>query len=148
MEATLVKKECRQCIYETWGEIKTKFAFAGQGFAFRRKQKAQHAYNKLLLKEKKANPVKTAFEHEYPEHLKHLYQAEADRLRKEDQVNQLRRRKAHPAEDGSVEDGPTSRPQSSSPNLPLPQAEAPESSTKYNMILDQITTLYSRLHEL
>ncbi|XP_061085763.1 thyroid transcription factor 1-associated protein 26 homolog [Conger conger] len=103
----------------------------GQGFAFKRKQKAQHAYNKLLRKQASGKPVKTAFEQEYPEHLKHLYQAEADQLRKEDQINRLRRRKAPPTEQASGEDRPSSHtePQpSSSPGPRLPQPALAEPS--------------------
>ncbi|KAG7454290.1 hypothetical protein MATL_G00258040 [Megalops atlanticus] len=83
----------------------------GQGFAFKRKQKAQHEYNKLLRKEKRRNPLtKMVFEEHYPDHLKHLYLAEAEKLRKEDKVSKLRRMKvnsAHSEEDGSVPDTST-----------------------------------------
>ncbi|KAI1905447.1 hypothetical protein AGOR_G00016290 [Albula goreensis] len=81
----------------------------GQGFAFKRKQKAQHEYNKLLRKEKRRNPVsKTPFVNNYPDHLKHLYLAEAQKLRKEEEENERRRRRkgtsAAVDEDASVED--------------------------------------------
>ncbi|XP_036376472.1 thyroid transcription factor 1-associated protein 26 homolog [Megalops cyprinoides] len=80
----------------------------GQGFAFKRKQKAQHEYNKLLRKEKRWNPLmKMEFEEHYPDHLKHLYLAEAEKLRKEDKISKLRRMKvnsAHSEEDDSVPD--------------------------------------------
>ncbi|XP_036026035.1 thyroid transcription factor 1-associated protein 26 [Onychomys torridus] len=71
----------------------------GQGFAFRRKLKIQQNYKKLLWKVKKA-PVsqESQFTDHYPDHLKHLYLAEEERLRKqqrkvgpppsEDQVDQ------------------------------------------------------------
>ncbi|KAJ8373640.1 hypothetical protein SKAU_G00042200 [Synaphobranchus kaupii] len=92
--------------------------------------KTQHEYNKLLLKEKTRNPLKTTFEPDYPEHLKHLYQAEAVELRKQEQMNQLRRRKANwtpPAQEAPVEHTPTSHtaPQgTSSPHLPQPESPA------------------------
>ncbi|GAB1295544.1 Thyroid transcription factor 1-associated protein 26 [Apodemus speciosus] len=56
----------------------------GQGFAFRRKLKVQQNYKKLLWKVKKA-PIsqESQFTDHYPEHLKHLYLAEEERLRKQ-----------------------------------------------------------------
>lgn len=56
----------------------------GQGFAFRRKLKVQQNYKKLLWKVKKA-PVsqESQFTDHYPEHLKHLYLAEEERLKKQ-----------------------------------------------------------------
>ncbi|XP_055483861.1 thyroid transcription factor 1-associated protein 26 [Psammomys obesus] len=56
----------------------------GQGFAFRRKLKIQQSYKKLLWKVKKA-PVsqESQFTDHYPDHLKHLYLAEEERLRKQ-----------------------------------------------------------------
>ncbi|KAL1775025.1 hypothetical protein HispidOSU_011391 [Sigmodon hispidus] len=56
----------------------------GQGFAFRRKQKIQQNYKKLLWKVKNA-PVSqdSKFTDHYPDHLKHLYLAEEERLRKQ-----------------------------------------------------------------
>lgn len=56
----------------------------GQGFAFRRKLKVQQNYKKLLWKVKKT-PVsqESQFTDHYPEHLKHLYLAEEERLRKQ-----------------------------------------------------------------
>lgn len=71
----------------------------GQGFAFRRKLKIQQSYKKLLWREKKArNSQESQFQDRYPDHLKHLYLAEEERLRKqrrkverplsEEQINQ------------------------------------------------------------
>ncbi|XP_074181449.1 thyroid transcription factor 1-associated protein 26 [Rhinolophus sinicus] len=71
----------------------------GQGFAFRRKLKIQQNYKKLLWREKKAQTTQESqFRDRYPDHLKHLYLAEEERLRKqlrkadqplsEEQVNQ------------------------------------------------------------
>ncbi|KAM9230743.1 thyroid transcription factor 1-associated protein 26 [Dugong dugon] len=71
----------------------------GQGFALRRKLKVQQSYKKLLWKEKKAQTSQDSqFTDRYPDHLKHLYLAEEERLRKqlrkvprplpEEQVNQ------------------------------------------------------------
>uniref|UniRef100_A0A493TI98 Coiled-coil domain containing 59 n=1 Tax=Anas platyrhynchos platyrhynchos TaxID=8840 RepID=A0A493TI98_ANAPP len=57
---------------------------AGQGFAFRRKQKIERKYRKLLKKERKINsPQDNQFVDTYPEHLKHLYLAEEERLKKQ-----------------------------------------------------------------
>lgn len=56
----------------------------GQGFAFRRKLKIQQNYRKLLWKVKKAPPSQDSqFTDHYPDHLKHLYLAEEERLRKQ-----------------------------------------------------------------
>ncbi|XP_008070825.1 thyroid transcription factor 1-associated protein 26 [Carlito syrichta] len=56
----------------------------GQGFAFRRKLKIQQSYKKLLWKEKKAQTSQESqFTDRYPDHLKHLYLAEEERLRKQ-----------------------------------------------------------------
>ncbi|KAM8820083.1 thyroid transcription factor 1-associated protein 26 [Eudromia elegans] len=56
----------------------------GQGFAFRRKQKIQREYRKLLRKERKAGTQSDAqFTDTYPEHLKHLYLAEEEKLKKQ-----------------------------------------------------------------
>ncbi|XP_064175427.1 thyroid transcription factor 1-associated protein 26 homolog [Anguilla rostrata] len=117
----------------------------GQGFAFKRKQKAQHEYNKLLLKERRKNPVKTSFEHGYPEHLKHLYQAEAEQFRKEEQMNQQRRRRTPAADDVSVEDTPTSHAasqSSSSPDPPLAPPEVAESG-RFNLSKKKMRKLTS-----
>lgn len=66
----------------------------GQGFAFQRKQKVKHEYNKLLRKERKKNPVsQVLYKEEYPEHLKHLYMAEAEKLSKEAWENRVNRSK-------------------------------------------------------
>lgn len=66
----------------------------GQGFAFKRKAKAKHEYNKLLRKEKKKLSVpKNLYKDEYPEHLKHLYLAEKEKLKKEALTNRVNRSK-------------------------------------------------------
>ncbi|ETE64436.1 Thyroid transcription factor 1-associated protein 26, partial [Ophiophagus hannah] len=55
-----------------------------QGFAIWRKQKIQRAYKKLLKKERHVNPQKNVgYTEDYPEHLKHLYLAEEEMLRKQ-----------------------------------------------------------------
>lgn len=69
----------------------------GQGFAFRRKQKFKHDYNKLLHKERK-NKNKSESKHlyteeRYPEHLRHLYVAEAEKLKNEAWTHRLNRSK-------------------------------------------------------
>lgn len=56
----------------------------GQGFAFRRKLKIQQNYKKLLWKVKKASTSQESqFTDHYPDHLKHLYLAEEERLKKQ-----------------------------------------------------------------
>lgn len=56
----------------------------GRGFAFRRKQKIERKYRKLLKKEQKiCSPQADQFTDTYPEHLKHLYLAEEERLKKQ-----------------------------------------------------------------
>ncbi|XP_026217029.1 thyroid transcription factor 1-associated protein 26 homolog [Anabas testudineus] len=66
----------------------------GQGFAFKRKQKVKHQYNKLLRKEKKKNPSsELLYKEEYPEHLRHLYVAEAEKLKHEAWTNRVNRTK-------------------------------------------------------
>ncbi|CAH7331751.1 thyroid transcription factor 1-associated protein 26 [Phodopus roborovskii] len=56
----------------------------GQGFAFRRKLKIQQNYKKLQWKVKKApTSQEPQFTDHYPDHLKHLYLAEEERLRKQ-----------------------------------------------------------------
>lgn len=67
----------------------------GQGFAFYRKEKVKHEYNRLLRKEKKKAPVSDSlYKEEYPEHLKHLYMAEAEKLRNEAWTNRMNRMKS------------------------------------------------------
>ncbi|KAJ3612172.1 hypothetical protein NHX12_020449 [Muraenolepis orangiensis] len=64
----------------------------GQGFAFQRKTKVQHEYNKLLTKERRKNlPPKPKYTEEYPEHLRHLYMAESAKLKEEDLANKSKR---------------------------------------------------------
>ncbi|XP_072311170.1 thyroid transcription factor 1-associated protein 26 homolog [Eucyclogobius newberryi] len=64
----------------------------GQGFAFKRMQKTKYEYAKLLRKEKRKTPApKNVFKDEYPEHLKHLYEAEKEKLKKEAWTNRLNR---------------------------------------------------------
>ncbi|XP_054436143.1 thyroid transcription factor 1-associated protein 26 [Pteronotus mesoamericanus] len=56
----------------------------GQGFAFQRKLKIQQNYKKLLWREKKDQTSQDSqFRDRYPDHLKHLYLAEEERLRKQ-----------------------------------------------------------------
>ncbi|XP_062440872.1 thyroid transcription factor 1-associated protein 26 [Rhea pennata] len=55
----------------------------GQGFAFQRKQKIQREYRKLLKRERKIETqLDSQFTDTYPEHLKHLYLAEEEKLKK------------------------------------------------------------------
>ncbi|KFQ50313.1 Thyroid transcription factor 1-associated protein 26, partial [Pelecanus crispus] len=69
----------------------------GRGFAFRRKQKVERQYRKLLKKGRKVHSQQDdQFTDTYPEHLKHLYLAEEERLEEE------RRKKRRRAPDDSV----------------------------------------------
>lgn len=73
----------------------------GQGFAFKRKEKVKHEYNKLLRKERRKNTeFKTQYTEQYPEHLRHLYEAEAEKLRNEVKTNRINRTKARMAGGG------------------------------------------------
>ncbi|KFQ28515.1 Thyroid transcription factor 1-associated protein 26, partial [Mesitornis unicolor] len=55
----------------------------GQGFAFRRKQKIQRQYRRLLKKRRNVHSQQDdQFTDTYPEHLKHLYLAEEEMLKK------------------------------------------------------------------
>ncbi|NXJ98720.1 TAP26 protein, partial [Corythaixoides concolor] len=57
--------------------------FSGRGFAFRRKQKIERQYRRLLKKGRKAHSQQdNQFTDTYPEHLKHLYLAEEEMLKK------------------------------------------------------------------
>ncbi|NXU15808.1 TAP26 protein, partial [Pardalotus punctatus] len=57
--------------------------FSGQGFAFRRKQKIERQYGKLLKKRRHVHSQQDdQFTDTYPEHLKHLYLAEEEKLKK------------------------------------------------------------------
>ncbi|XP_030640536.1 thyroid transcription factor 1-associated protein 26 homolog [Chanos chanos] len=76
----------------------------GQGFAFKRKEKIRHEYSKLLRKERRRNPeVKIQTTEEYPEHLKHLYLAEKEKLEEEERTKQLKRRKGRAPDPGQEE---------------------------------------------
>ncbi|XP_054487225.2 thyroid transcription factor 1-associated protein 26 [Agelaius phoeniceus] len=55
----------------------------GRGFAFRRKQKIERQYRKLLKKRRQVHSQQDdQFTDTYPEHLKHLYLAEEAKLKK------------------------------------------------------------------
>ncbi|XP_051745867.1 thyroid transcription factor 1-associated protein 26 homolog [Ctenopharyngodon idella] len=77
----------------------------GQGFAFKRKEKVRHEYNKLLRKErKKKQASKVQLEEKYPEHLKHLYLAERKRLDEEEQEKKIKRFKGRELDEETEED--------------------------------------------
>lgn len=57
--------------------------FSGRGFAFRRKQQIERQYKKLLKKRKVPSQQDDQFTDTYPEHLKHLYLAEEEMLKKQ-----------------------------------------------------------------
>ncbi|NXQ09938.1 TAP26 protein, partial [Peucedramus taeniatus] len=55
----------------------------GRGFAFRRKQKIERQYRRLLKKRRQVHSQQDdQFTDTYPEHLKHLYLAEEEKLKK------------------------------------------------------------------
>ncbi|NXQ09111.1 TAP26 protein, partial [Vidua macroura] len=56
---------------------------SGRGFAFQRKQKTERQYRKLLKKRRQVHSQQDdQFTDTYPEHLKHLYLAEEEKLKK------------------------------------------------------------------
>ncbi|NXJ59331.1 TAP26 protein, partial [Rostratula benghalensis] len=58
----------------------------GRGFAFQRKQKIERQYRKLLRKGRKVHSQQNdQFTDTYPEHLKHLYLAEEEKMLKKRQ---------------------------------------------------------------
>ncbi|XP_051911654.1 thyroid transcription factor 1-associated protein 26 homolog [Hippocampus zosterae] len=109
----------------------------GQGFAFERKEKVKHEYNKILRKEKKKTNKQTSstsllYRDEYPEHLKHLYMAEAEKLRKEvwtNRVNRVKLRKKGQGQEkpneAEMEEKAVSEPKDAGPS----EAENTEQST-------------------
>lgn len=104
------------------------FPTLGQGFALRRKIKIQHEYNKLRRKEEKKkqrNPeTPSMYKEEYPEHLKHLYMAEAEKLKKEawtNRVNRAKHRMQGQEREEECEKSDDAEPQSEAPE---PAAEA------------------------
>lgn len=109
----------------------------GQGFAFNRKQKAQRQYSKLLRKEKwRMKDSKPKLTDSYPEHLRHLYMAEQERLDEEEQAKKNRRRKAKAAdtdedeaEDSSLVTGTADSVEKSASNE-QPQSSQNKSSHK------------------
>ncbi|KAE8615276.1 hypothetical protein XENTR_v10008463 [Xenopus tropicalis] len=63
----------------------------GKGFSLWRKQKIQLEYKKLLRKQKKASTVnEDRYKDNYPEHLKHLYLAEEEMLKKQEKSKKQR----------------------------------------------------------
>uniref|UniRef100_A0A3B3BKV4 Coiled-coil domain containing 59 n=1 Tax=Oryzias melastigma TaxID=30732 RepID=A0A3B3BKV4_ORYME len=105
----------------------------GQGFALKRKQKVKYEYNKLLKKEKKRNPdSKMLYKEEYPEHLKHLYMAEEEKLKKEAWENRVNRTKhrmqGQETRDENEADEVVSEPTDSTPVAPEETADAGKES--------------------
>uniref|UniRef100_A0A8C9T9C8 Coiled-coil domain containing 59 n=1 Tax=Scleropages formosus TaxID=113540 RepID=A0A8C9T9C8_SCLFO len=90
----------------------------GQGFALNRRQKVHYEYKKLLRKGDLRAQSKVRFEEEYPEHLKHLYAAEAEKLSREEESKRRNRSKrlAAASEEGH------------------PEAESPQSSVYAHML--------------
>ncbi|XP_004417973.1 PREDICTED: thyroid transcription factor 1-associated protein 26 [Ceratotherium simum simum] len=102
----------------------------GQGFAFRRKLKIQQNYKKLLWREKKAQTAQESqFTDRYPDHLKHLYLAEEERLRK-----QLRK-VDHPLSEEQV-DQPLSEEQGDQP-LPVEECSIDQALSEEHCSIEQ-----------
>ncbi|KAA0720895.1 Thyroid transcription factor 1-associated protein 26 -like protein [Triplophysa tibetana] len=77
----------------------------GQGFALKRKEKIKQQYNKILRKEKwKMQQSKVKLHEEYPEHLKHLYLAEKERLEEEEQEQKNKRLKGRAVDSEAEEE--------------------------------------------
>lgn len=90
--------------------FKFPLVISGQAFAFKRKQKCKHEYNKLLHKERKKKnqpePKNLYEEESYPEHLRHLYVAEAEKLKNEAWTHRLNRSKQRMrVQEGTEEEG-------------------------------------------
>ncbi|XP_051886576.1 thyroid transcription factor 1-associated protein 26 homolog [Pristis pectinata] len=61
-----------------WGSVKE-----GKGFAFQQKEKVKRQYKKLLRKDKRVqHPQEVEYTENYPDHLRHLYLAEEEILKK------------------------------------------------------------------
>ncbi|RVE56741.1 hypothetical protein OJAV_G00223940 [Oryzias javanicus] len=100
----------------------------GQGFALKRKQKVKYEYNKLLKKEKKRNPdSKMLYKEEYPEHLKHLYMAEEEKLKKEARENRVNRTKHRMQGQGTRDENEADEDVSGGPEptnpIPVPRSK-------------------------
>ncbi|XP_051974550.1 thyroid transcription factor 1-associated protein 26 homolog [Xyrauchen texanus] len=110
--------------------------------AFNRKQKIKREYNKLLQKErKKMQHSKVQIQEEYPEHLKHLYQGEKERLDEEEQEKKKKRWKGRTVDE--EEEGELTVPMDSTftekhvsnttPNISSDQNTAPDFSNEPDM---------------
>ncbi|KAI5094002.1 thyroid transcription factor 1-associated protein 26-like [Silurus meridionalis] len=113
----------------------------GKGFAFQRKQKVQQEYKKILRKEKwRLKDSKPKLEEEYPEHLKHLYLAEQEKLIKEEQLNRARRRKGRnvDAEEEEEEESVLSNSVTSPENSAASFNKEPQTSQIESSVQDQL----------
>ncbi|CAL8330457.1 unnamed protein product [Boreogadus saida] len=108
----------------------------GQGFAFRLKQKVQHEYNKLRTKErrKKLQP-KSQLKEEFPEHLRHLYEAESAKLKNEALTNKSKRSLGRIGVQSETQDtdGPVEVKEEADPQ----QAASTESTAESGAVSDQ-----------
>ncbi|XP_059181441.1 thyroid transcription factor 1-associated protein 26 homolog [Centropristis striata] len=111
----------------------------GQGFAFKRKEKVKHEYNKLLRKEeKKKNPESRArYREEYPEHLRHLYEAEAEKLKNEAWTHRLNRTKLRmkgqeKGEEVADDDDAPAAPEAADPDPEVTVGSEPTDSVTVN----------------
>ncbi|KAM7367148.1 hypothetical protein PAMP_015072 [Pampus punctatissimus] len=105
----------------------------GQGFALKRKQKVKYEYNKLLRKErKKNNESMSLYKEQYPEHLKHLYMAEAEKLKNEAWMNRVNRSKMRIK-------GKEKEEEIAESDAPAQQTEAADPETEVTGGSDQLT---------
>ncbi|XP_053364728.1 thyroid transcription factor 1-associated protein 26 homolog [Clarias gariepinus] len=116
----------------------------GKGFAFQRKQKVQQEYKKLLRKEKwRMKDSKPNLEEEYPEHLRHLYQAEQERLNKEEQMNKDRRKQGRCVDEGLNDESDLSSSVKRTSETGIPESgaslnEGPQTSQTESSDQDQL----------
>lgn len=126
----------------------------GKGFAFHRKQKVQQEYKKLLRKEKwRMKDSKPKLEEEYPEHLRHLYMAEQQRLNEEEQLNKERRRKGRSGDaDGEESVFPSPVTTGSSEKSAVSLNEGPQTSQVERFVICHASSsdgiIYSTLSQI
>lgn len=84
--------------------IRFVFCYVGLGFAFKRKEKVKHEYNKLRRKQHQRKTDQTFLTDRYPQHLEHLYLAEEQRQREEELKKKHDRTEKRSTSTGDVED--------------------------------------------
>ncbi|XP_049616596.1 thyroid transcription factor 1-associated protein 26 homolog [Syngnathus scovelli] len=125
----------------------------GQGFAFDRKEKVKHNYNKILRKERNKPNTQTSssamYYDQYPEHLKHLYMAEAEKLKNEMRTNRMNRVKMRNAKsqekpnEESMEEKAGSDPEGTD----APKAESTEKSASVAESTDKSTSVAENMEK-